>query len=348
MSNNITIGIVGARGLVGLELIKLFKNTKLKLCASNKNPEKLELDGNIYDLDILDNSFFDNLKFVFFCADNETSKLWIPYILENHKNCYVIDNSSEFRLAKFNQEYQEYPLVIPEINFDSIYKYETKLITNPNCCTAILCMLLFPLMKISKIKKINVSTYQAVSGAGKNGILELNKQIEEYCENNERTDYTISTFKSQIFANCFSHNTKIDLETKYNDEELKIIQETKKILNEPNIKISATCIRIPVFRTHTESVTVKFENEISEYDIYDILYRSSGIKVVDDIINNKFPEPVDATNKTDILVGRIRSDIDSTINGKSKIWHFMICGDQLLKGASYNAFQIYKKLNNLL
>jgi aspartate-semialdehyde dehydrogenase len=198
-------------------------------------------------------------------------------------------------------------------------------------------MLLFPLIKLTRIKKINVSTYQAVSGAGKNGIQELERQINEYHEN---SPITVSTFKSQIFGNCFSHNTKIDPETRYNDEELKIIQETKKILNNQDIKISATCIRVPVFRVHTQTVSIKFEDKITYSQIVDILQNTNGVKIIDDIENNQFPEPIIATNKTDIFVGRIREDI----NNSGKLWHFMICGDQLLKGASYNAYQIYEKI----
>ena len=338
--NNIRIGIIGVTGLVGKTLLALLcdDNTStysnnIKVCASDNSVGiTMTYNNNNFQLARLDESFFDLLDVVFFCADTNTSTKWVGYA--NSRGVFVIDNSSAFRLNT------DVPLVIPEINGYLIEETEHGLIANPNCCTAILCMAIFPLLKLSEIKRIDVSTYQAVSGAGQAGITELTNQCNQFTR---ATDITSSAFPSQIFANCFSHNTPIDEDTGYCEEELKMIWETRKILNR-DIEISATCVRIPVFTSHSESVKITFENPVLESDIRSALQNFKGVKIMDDIQNGKFPEPVLASGQTDIFVGRIRRDYFDRTN---TVYHMFICGDQLLKGASYNAFQIFKEYEKI-
>jgi aspartate-semialdehyde dehydrogenase len=334
------IGIVGATGIVGSELLKLlvaYELTDIRVCASDASINKnICYDKYEYTLQKLDREFFLDLDVVFFCAENDISAKWIKYVLEDDTftKMYIIDNSSEFRMN------DDIPLIVPEINYSQISS--NKLIANPNCTAAMLCMVLYPLLKLSTIKRVDVSTYQAVSGAGKGGIAELETQMEQYvkCE-----DIVKSTFKSQILNNCFSHNSSIDMETGYNGEEIKIIKETLKILQpmSKDMEISATCVRVPVMRAHCESIKVVFENEVTEEDIRKVLSESNGVTIIDDRVNNIFPEPLFVSGKTDVFVGRIRKDYFDN----KKTLHLFICGDQLLKGAAYNAFQIFKGIFSL-
>lgn len=334
MTYNVSILVVGATGLVGTTLLKILLSNgyqNIRVSASGSSTGKqLNIDHNLtqttFTLQELSSSLFDNTDVAFFCSDTEISKQWIPIALK--KKVFVIDNSSAFRLNN------NVPLVIPEINKELIHT--SNLIANPNCSTAILCMALYPLLKLSKIVRVDVSTYQAVSGAGKLGVDELNKQCSEYIIGKE---FTIKTFNTPIFGNCFSHNSSVDLENGYNEEELKIIYETKKILNY-DISISATCIRVPVFTSHTESVKIVFEDAVLECDIDHVLSNCDGVEVIDNRAENKFPEPFIASGRNEVFVGRIRRDYtDSTM----KTYHMLLCGDQLLKGASWNAFQIFEE-----
>jgi aspartate-semialdehyde dehydrogenase len=337
-SNTKMLGIVGASGVVGHELLNiLIKNGyyDIKICGSDASVGNKIVCGDIvFCFELLNYEFFNGLDVVFFCADNEISKKWIPVAL--HREILVIDNSSYFRMNK------DVPLIIPEINGHLINK--SRLIANPNCCTAILCMALHPLIKKNKITRIDVSTYQAVSGAGKMGTKELELECAQFVHGlDEGIDVKFvnhtGVFKSQIFNNCFSHNSSIDLDSGYNDEELKIISETKKILDY-DVAISATCIRVPIMRAHSESVKIVFDNPTTDDKIREILSKAEGITLIDDRKDNKFPEPCLATYNDNILVGRIRKDFCDTTN---TVFHMFICGDQLLKGAALNAFQIFKK-----
>lgn len=335
------IGIIGATGIVGNKLLNIFydhgycskKYTSFKLAASdNSAGSNVHIKEFTYELIKVSEDFFDSLDVVFFCADNETSIKWVP--IAQLKGAFVIDNSSAFRM------YENVPLVIPEIN-GHLIESSNGVIANPNCCTALLCMILYPLLSLSEIVSVDVSTYQAVSGAGNAGIAELTSQMKSFVHCKEIIP---RTFPSQICANCFSHNTKIDSDTGYNDEELKIASETPKILNRPNIDVSATCVRIPVFTSHSESVKIVFATKVNESDIRKVLENFNGVTVMDDRENNKFPEPLIASNNTNVFVGRIRKRLNDETG---KVYNMFICGDQLLKGASYNAFQIFKEFEKL-
>ena len=324
------IAIIGVTGAVGEEFIKLiderdFKYNNLKLVASKNSINKIyKIKNKNYKVITLDESIFSNIDIAFFFVSSELSKKYIPYAQKQKIIC--IDNSSAFRMSN--------SLIIPEINMIQNKEY---IIANPNCSTIILCMLLYPLSKISNIERVIVSTYQSISGAGYNGISEFKKQINDY---NQDTKISNLYFKSQCFNNVFSHDSDINILNGYNEEELKIINETKKILNNDKLKITATCIRVPVMRSHSESVTIKFLNSnITEEKIKNCLNKFNGIKVLDDRINNNFPEPIKSEYKNDILIGRIRKDISD-----ENSFHFFISGDQLRKGAALNAMQIAENL----
>ncbi len=334
--NSLLIGIVGVTGLVGKKLLNILYNYEyfnLKLCASDASENmEMMIGDKIYKLEKLSEDFLSKLHVVFFCADTNTSLTWVP--IAQKLGVFVIDNSSAFRMNS------NVPLVIPEINGHLIEQSEG-IIANPNCCTALLCMVLYPLTKLSKILRVDVSTYQAVSGAGIAGVTELERQTKQYANNQPITK---KTFESQIYGNCFSHNTSIDIESGYNEEELKISQETPKILG-TNIKVSATSVRVGVYTSHSESVKIVFENPVEEADIIQALMNFDGVSVLNDRTNNKFPEPILANENTNVFVGRIRKDLHD--NTKT-VYNLFLCGDQLLKGASWNAFQIFKEYERLI
>jgi aspartate-semialdehyde dehydrogenase len=324
------IAIIGATGAVGQEFIKLiqernFKYNNIILAASKKSVNKLiTINNTKYKVVELNKLIFNNnIDLAFFFVSSELSLEYIEYA--KTKNIICIDNSSAFRNNK--------PLIIPEIN---MLEKKELIIANPNCSTIILCMLLYPLTKLSVIKRVVVSTYQSVSGAGYNGLNELSDQINNY---NKKNKLKNKYFNSQCLNNVFSHDSAVDKMNGYNQEELKIINETKKILNSNELKITATCIRVPVFRSHCESVNVKFEDEILEENIRIALNDFSGINIIDDRINNNFPEPIKSENKNNILVGRIRKDYSD-----ENSFNFFISGDQLRKGAALNALQIAENL----
>ena len=345
--NKIPIGIIGASGIVGQNLIKFLLNNNfvnLKLCGSDKTISEYyepikkcieKTDGYEITYDYkyvkLNEEFFNDLVVVFFCATNEVTLCWWKFALD--KNIHVIDSSSAIRMNP------DIPLIIPEINGYLVKDY--KIYASPNCSTTLLCMAIYPLLKLSDIKRLDISTYQAVSGAGKGAIEELRRETCEIASRRRIIKTSDNIFKSQIANNCFSHDSSIDELSGYNGEELKIINETKKILGTPDMKISATCVRIPVVQSHCLSVKIKFIKPVLIDDVFKALSEMNGVKIVDDRILNKFPEPIDATNKTDIFVGRIRKDFD---DDSDKIYHLFICGDQLLKGASYNAYQIFTEM----
>jgi aspartate-semialdehyde dehydrogenase len=250
-----------------------------------------------------------------------------------NSNSYLIDNSSQFRMNK------NIPLIIPEINFQDFLNYKSQIIANPNCSTIILAMLINPFINNShKIKRIVVSTYQAASGAGKVGLDELLVQTNQFVN---QTELTTDYWKQQYIFNTFVHNSSIEING-YCEEENKLINETTKIFN-TKINISPTCIRVPVLRSHCESVNIEFENEI-EYDTILNLIKNEDETL--ELINNGhvFPSSISSNNSHLVQVGHIRQDFSLD---KNKGWNFWISGDQLLRGAAYNAYLIMHKIFNL-
>lgn len=324
------IGIVGINGLVGKAIIQ-----SLELLKYNDSAKNLfyfygttegfikfyGMDKKVHKFDLIN---LTHLDYCILATDNKNAREIYDYINQNEINTVIIDNSSEFRLN------QNIPLCIPEINANTIKK-NSNFISNPNCVTTILCMCLKPLLNLANIKRIIVSTYQAASGAGYRGLQELEIQTKQIATG---LNITKDFWQNQYVYNVFSHNTSINKDNLYNEEELKLVNETKKIL-EINPKISATCIRVPTLRSHCISAHIEFDKELEKNEIINKLTSFPGVKILDNIDENKFPEPIITSGKTDIYVGRIRSDIDD-----KTCWNFFISGDQLLKGAGYNSVQI--------
>ena len=331
--------ILGATGAVGKQVITLLnenyaKYSNLRLLGSKKS-EGICFNirnENHYIQEANENSFI-NFDFAIFCVDSKISKKYAPIAIGS--GCRVIDNSSAFRMLS------DVPLIVPEINFNQFHP-ENYLIANPNCCTALLTMILYPLHRYNSIKEVQVSTYQSASGAGDAGMKELMKQAYDYIN---KKKMNMDVFGRQYLWNVFSHNSSINLENGYNEEELKIIEETKKILNNQSIDISATCVRVPVLRSHAESVSITFSNRISEEEIRMVLGSFPGVKLIDNRIDNIFPEPILSNYQDEVFVGRIRNRIGDNTSTRFELF---ISGDQLLKGAALNAVQIYNAICNNL
>ena len=228
------------------------------------------------------------------------------------------------------------PLVVPEVNPEQIQKHNG-LIANPNCSTIIMNVPVWPLHKANRVKRVIVSTYQAVSGAGAWGLYELDAQVKAYAAGEPIRK---EKFPHQIVNNLFSHNSKL-AENGYNEEENKMVNETRKIFGDAKIMITATCVRVPVPRAHSESINLEFERPMSVRQVRDILAKSPGVKIVDNPEANHFPMPLEASGQDDVLVGRIRQDI-SRDDGRGI--DLFVSGDQIRKGAATNAVQIAEKL----
>lgn len=335
------IGIVGISGLVGekiLESLNLLniKFKELRIFASESSKGKIikfrndNLICEVFDMDRM-----NDFDYLILAVENDIARNIIEYKKYKKFNTIIIDNSSEYRLDS------DVPLIVPEINSNKLEN--SQIISNPNCSTTMLVMLLAPLLKLQQIRKVTVSTYQAASGAGKIGLQELLTQTQECVEGRE---LTIDFWKRQYVFNVFSHNSKIT-DNYYNQEEMKIVNETNKILEgkykQPFI-INPTCVRVPTLTSHCLSVNVEFLNDVELYQIYDVLEKFPGIRIDENVSMNSFPEPIKTTNKTDIYVGRIRPELDVEGKYNYKSYNFFVSGDQLLKGAAYNSVQILKHM----
>lgn len=330
---NARIAILGATGAVGLEFLNLLAErnlpaANLRLLASARSAGKsMPYAGAALIVEEVGPESFKDIDIALFSAGGSTSRQWARMAIES--GARVVDNSSAFRMD------EGVPLVIPEINPEAIG--DAKVIANPNCSTIIMNMAVWPLHRRNPVERIIVSTYQAVSGAGQQAMLELESQTRDVLAGRPATP---SVLPVQTAFNLFSHNTAID-ETGYNIEEVKMIKETRKIFAAPDLAITATCIRVPVLRAHSESINLSFSRPMSESEARSILAEAPGVTLVDDRANNRFPMPIDATGKDDCLVGRIRSDA-SRNDGRGI--ELFVCGDQLRKGAALNAVQIAELL----
>lgn len=328
------IGIVGITGSVGQEMLKCIESldikfNALKLFASEKSVgKKINFMNKVYWIEAINENSFNNMDVALFAVESNFSKKYFEYA--KNSNCLVIDNSSAFRMNK------DHPLIIPEINPELINN-NNGLIANPNCSTILMNVTLWKIYQKFGIERIVVSTYQAASGAGIKGLEELENQSKEYCLTKNVSSKNV--FGKQYVWNVFSHNSSINLENGYNEEELKMINETRKIFNDDEIKISVTCVRVPVFRAHSESINITLKNKANEIEIREILNQTEGIEIADDREKNNFPEPINASEKHNIIVGRIRADLGQE---KDKGYELFISGDQILKGAALNAVQILK------
>jgi aspartate-semialdehyde dehydrogenase len=328
------LAIAGVTGAVGQEFLKIleerdFPFDSLKMLASSRSAgKKIEFKGKKYIVEELKKNSFANIDIALFSAGASRSKEFGPAAVE--AGTVVVDNSSAFRMEP------EVPLVIPEINPQAIKEHKG-IIANPNCSTIVGIVPVWPLHKANPVKRMVVSTYQAASGAGHSAMVELEEQSREILDGKKPT---CKAFPYQIAFNIFSHNTML-APNGYNQEEMKMVHETRKIFDCTEIAITCTCIRIPVFRAHCESINLEFTEAITPDQVRDLLSTAPGVSLIDDRENNRFPMPIDASGKDDIYVGRIRQDESLPENRGINIW---VAGDQLRKGAALNAIQIAEKL----
>ncbi len=329
------VAIVGATGAVGVELIRClearhFPLSELRLFASHRSAGKtLPFRGVGLSVRELTEDSFRGVNVALFSAGASTSKRFAP--LAVRAGATVIDNSSAFRMQA------DVPLVVPEINAQALQGHKG-IIANPNCSAIIAITPLWPIHKVNRIERLIVSTYQAASGGGAAAMQELRESTRAYLEGRE---YAPKVLPHPYAFNLFSHNTRVDPVSGYNDEETKVREETRKIFGDPQLRVSATCIRVPVLRAHSASITFECQRPISPPAVRALLREAPGVKLVDDPERNYFPMPRDASGQDAILVGRIRQDL-SDPSGRSIA--LFVSGDQLLKGAALNAVQIAELL----
>ena len=328
----LTVAVVGATGMVGKEMIKILHERKfpvkeLRPLASERSIGKsIEFGGKAVRVKVLEEGSFKGVDIALFSAGAERSRQFAPAAVT--AGAIVIDNSSAFRMD------DEVPLVVPEVNPHAI-KDNNGIIANPNCSTIQLVVALHPLNVKAKIKRVVIATYQAVSGAGQSAVEELSGQVTALLSFHPIKG---KVFPHQIAFNCLPH-IDVFLEDGYTKEEAKIVNETRKIMEEPGIKVSATAVRVPVFHGHSEAVNIEFESSISPEYARDILALSPGVAVADDPSENNYPLAVDCAGKDEVFVGRIRKD--DTVDHGLNIW---IVSDNIRKGAALNSVQIAELL----
>ena len=321
------LAMCGATGLVGRTVLQVLEEKNLPdfeytfFASSRSAGTKITFMGKEYTIrELKEDSFDEGFDFAIFSCGGDTSKHFSP--IAASKGCVVVDNSSAFRMDK------EVPLVVPEVNEEEI-KNNKGIIANPNCSTIQAVVALKPLDNKYKIKRIVYSTYQSVSGAGQKGVDDFE---------NTKNGLPPSKFPHPIYNNCLPH-IDVFTENGYTKEEIKMIEETRKILKRPDLKITATTVRVPVLNSHSESINIEFENDFNIEELKTLLENSPGITVSDDLENNLYPLATTATGHDDVYVGRIRRDysVDYGIN----IW---VVADNIRKGAATNAVQIVEKM----
>lgn len=328
------VAILGATGAVGTEFLKLieernFPFAELRLLASARSAGKeIEFMGKTYTVQEATKDSFEGIDIALF-AGGSISKEFAPYAV---KACaVVIDNSSTFRMDP------EVPLVVPEVNPEDILKHKG-IIANPNCSTIIMVMALKPLYDLARIKRIVVSTYQAVSGAGKEGIDELTDQCKAFSEGKEMVAKILpSASLEKHYPIAFNLIPQIDvfLDNLYSKEEMKMVNETKKIFHDEKMGITATTVRVPVYRSHSESVNIEFEHDLELADMIEAIKGFPGLQLMDDPQNQVYPMPLYTSEKDDCYVGRLRRD-----ESNPNTFNLWVVGDQIRKGAALNTLQI--------
>lgn len=328
MSDSYNVAILGATGAVGTELLQLlearnFPLKSLKLLASPRSVgTEVSFRGDAIAVEAVSEKAFQGIDIVLASAGGSTSKAWADTIVE--AGALMIDNSSAFRMDS------SVPLVIPEVN-PAAAKDHQGIIANPNCTTILMSVALWPLQKIQPIRRIVVATYQSASGAGARAMEEVKQQAQAILDGKKPPT---ESFPYPLAFNLFPHNTPIN-EQGYCEEEMKMVNETRKIFGMPNLKISATCIRVPVLRAHSEAVNIEFEQPFEVAAAREAIQQAAGVQLVEDWNANYFPMPIDASGEDDVLVGRIRQDLSHPCG--LELW---LCGDQIRKGAALNAVQI--------
>ena len=332
------VAIVGASGAVGEELFRVLEEVKfpigelLPLASANSAGNVIEFMGEEHYIEELTETVFEgaNIDIAFFSAGGSISEKYAKYAVE--AGAVVIDNTSHFRMM------DAVPLVVPEVNPEDIELWEdTGIIANPNCSTIQMVQLLKPLHDLYGIKRVDVSTYQAVSGAGKAGMEELVQQMQDFFAF-KLSDSKVEAFAHQIALNVIPH-IDVPQENGYTKEEMKMVNETSKIMKS-DFAVSATCVRVPVLRSHSESITITFEEgvDVSVAKAREVLDAFENVTVIDDIENNEYPMPMTATDTDETYVGRIRKDISSP-----NILHIWGVADQVRVGAATNAVRIAQK-----
>jgi aspartate-semialdehyde dehydrogenase len=332
MNKSYNVAIVGATGAVGAELLRVlerrsFPVAQIRALASARSAGRaVGFQGKTIEVEQLSETSFEGIDIAFFSAGGETSRRFVP--LARDAGAVVIDNSSVFRMEP------DVPLVIPEINGADVQQHHG-IIANPNCTTAVALMALYPLHRAFQLQRIFAASYQAVSGAGARAIAELKHQIESAAEDRAPR---VEVFSHPIAFNVLPH-VDVFLDDGYTKEERKMENESRKIMHHPDLRVSTTCVRVPVYRAHSVAISAEFERPVSVDEAREVLAKAPGLELVDEPRSNKYPMPLQVAGKDNCQVGRVRRD-SAFDNGLS----FWVSGDQLLKGAALNAVQIAELL----
>jgi len=328
LSQSYRVAILGATGAVGTELLILleernFPLSELKLLASPRSAGgTIQFRGQDLPIEAVCAESFKDVDIVLASAGGSVSKTWVDTIVA--AGAVMIDNSSAFRMNA------ETPLVVPEVNPQAA-RIHKGVIANPNCTTILMAVAIYPLHQVQPIQRIVASTYQSASGAGARAMEEVKTQSAAVLRGEEPKPEILPY---PLAFNLFPHNSPI-LENHYCEEEMKMVQETRKIFDDPNLRITATCVRVPVLRAHSEALNLEFGQPFDVDKARSLIAQAPGVTLVEDWQKNYFPMPIDASGKDDVLVGRIRQDISHS--NSLDLW---LCGDQIRKGAALNAVQI--------
>ncbi|MGV0027124.1 aspartate-semialdehyde dehydrogenase [Phormidesmis priestleyi] len=338
MGQSYRVAILGATGAVGAELLELLESrdfpvSDLKLLASERSAgSMLPFRGEKLTVEAVTAKSFRDVDIVLASAGASISRAWVETAIAS--GAVMIDNSSAFRMD------ENVPLIVPEVNPQAAATHRG-VIANPNCTTILMSVAIYPLHQVQPIQRIVAATYQSASGAGARAMEEVKTQAQAILNGEEpKTE----SFPYPLAFNLFPHNSKLN-EQGYCEEEMKMVNETRKIFGDDSLRITATCVRVPVLRAHSEAINLEFESPFSVSQAREIISQAPGVKLVEDWQANYFPMPIEASGKDEVLVGRIRQDL-SNPNGL-ELW---LCGDQIRKGAALNAIQIAELLieRNLL
>jgi aspartate-semialdehyde dehydrogenase len=322
------LGIVGATGMVGQTFIKLIEERKFPIselrpfASEGSLGKKIKCDNKDWDVKILETGCFQGLDLVFIATGDDLSLKWSPHAVES--GAFVVDNSAAFRMNPNSH------LVVPEVNLKKVDKKKPQIIANPNCTTIQLVMALKPLQDAFGIKSVKLSSYQSVSGAGAPGYDELMDQIDNFKTGNMKKKTFPHTILNNVIPEIGSFN-----DSGFSSEEMKVMNETKKILDQSDLKVSAFTVRVPVPISHSEAVWVELNKDVQKSEVVAALENFEGVQVIDDPKKSQYPIAEMATGKDEVFVGRIHRDLDD-----SKLWLMWVVADNLRKGAALNGIQI--------
>lgn len=332
MAQSYRVAILGATGAVGTELLQLLESryfplADLKLLASPRSAGRtIDFQGEQLSVEPVDEHAFEGIDLVLASAGGSISRTWAHRAVAS--GAVVIDNSSAFRMDP------QVPLIVPEVNPDAAAAHQG-IIANPNCTTILMALATYPLHQVQPIRRIIASTYQSASGAGARAMEEVATQSQAILNGEEPIP---QAFPFPLAFNLFPHNSKFN-DQGYCEEEMKMLNETRKIFGVPDLRVSATCVRVPVLRAHSEALNLEFDRPFDPAEAKQILDTAPGVRVVEDWQANYFPMPIEASGQDEVLVGRIRQDISHP--NCLELW---LCGDQIRKGAALNAVQIAELL----